>query len=296
MPKTIQKTLIICLAVLMLAGCISPGVFADYEAAEVTPDAEEDCTQLICTEVSLYANGKDIGSALMIGDTTYVPLVAFLEYVTEESADTSWDCETGAVSVAAGGLFLSLMPGNHYSEANGRIFFLEDGFYIINGVTMFPIRVLAELLTLNVYWNEEALRVDVGTARLAPISGGEDYYDGEALYWLSHVIFAEAGNQPLEGMIGVGNVVLNRADPVRTGFPNSIEGVIFQQGQFDVIASGTIYCDPNPQSVIAAKLCLEGCSLVGDALFFVNPKTGNPSWFKAKRTFVVSIADHDFYA
>ena len=59
---------------------------------------------------------------------------------------------------------------------------------------------------------------------------------------------------------------------------------------------GTIYDDPNEESVVAAKICLEGCSLVGDSLYFVNPVVGVSDWFAESRMFVARVGDHDFYA
>lgn len=47
---------------------------------------------------------------------------------------------------------------------------------------------------------------------------------------LASIIFCEAGNQPYEGQVAVGAVIMNR---VRSGvYPNSISEVIYQSGQF----------------------------------------------------------------
>ena len=48
----------------------------------------------------------------------------------------------------------------------------------------------------------------------------DSYYGARDVYWLSHIINAEAGNQPMDGQIAVGNVVLNRVADER--FPNSV--------------------------------------------------------------------------
>src|SRR5699024_8602041 len=106
------------------------------------------------------------------------------------------------------------------------------------------------------------------------------------LYWLSRLINAEAGNQPLEGKIGVGNVVLNRvADPT---CPDTIYDVIFDARygvQFSVTETGAIYLEPNEESVIAAKICLEGYNVVEDSLFFLNPQISSKTWFEKNFTF-----------
>lgn len=46
----------------------------------------------------------------------------------------------------------------------------------------------------------------------------------------------ESGNQPVEGQIGVGNVILNRAGDPRFG--ETIKDVIFQPGQFTPASTG----------------------------------------------------------
>ena len=80
------------------------------------------------------------------------------------------------------------------------------------------------------------------------------------------------------------------------GLADSIYGVIFQYGQFDVARTGAIHLTPNELSVVAAKLCLEGYNTVGDSKWFLNPKIGSAAWFNTYKTLTYSIADHDFYA
>ena len=53
---------------------------------------------------------------------------------------------------------------------------------------------------------------------------------------LASIIFCEAGNQSFEGQVAVGAVVLNR---IASGaYPNTMEGVIYQPGQFGPAGSG----------------------------------------------------------
>ena len=53
---------------------------------------------------------------------------------------------------------------------------------------------------------------------------------------LASIIYCEAGNQPYEGQVAVGAVIMNR---VKSGsYPNSIEEVIYQSGQFGPAATG----------------------------------------------------------
>lgn len=94
---------------------------------------------------------------------------------------------------------------------------------------------------------------------------------------MAAIIFCEAGNQPHDGKVGVGAVILNR---VRSGrYPNSIREVIYQRGQFGpaitgkldrVLASGNI-----PAACYqAASDALAGYNPIGDALYFGNGNYG----------------------
>ncbi len=94
---------------------------------------------------------------------------------------------------------------------------------------------------------------------------------------LAAIIFCEAGNQCYDGKVAVGAVVLNRMESRR--FPNTLEGVIYQRGQFTpamtgklarVLRNGNI-----PSSCYeAAQDALNGVDPVNGALFF-NTRSGN---------------------
>ena len=63
----------------------------------------------------------------------------------------------------------------------------------------------------------------------------EEIYLGE-LELLAQLVEAEAGNQDFEGKCLVVDCVLNRVESPL--FPDTISGVIFQEGQFSVITNG----------------------------------------------------------
>ncbi len=88
---------------------------------------------------------------------------------------------------------------------------------------------------------------------------------------LAALIFCEAGNQPYDGKVAVGAVVMNRVESGR--FPNSIKEVIYQRGQFTPAMTGKLARVMNsgriPSSCYdAARDALSGASPVGNALFF----------------------------
>lgn len=88
---------------------------------------------------------------------------------------------------------------------------------------------------------------------------------------LAALIQCEAGNQPYEGQVAVGSVVMNR---VRSGaYPNTIKDVIFVPGQFTPVGSGRVgrlISNGNiKQSCInAAAEAIAGVTPVGGALHF----------------------------
>ena len=102
------------------------------------------------------------------------------------------------------------------------------------------------------------------------VGEGAEYSDS-TLKLLASIIFCEAGNQPYEGQVAVGAVVMNR---VRSdAFPDTVREVIYQKGQFTPAGSGWLdrvvasegYTDSALQ---AAKDALAGANPIGDCLYF----------------------------
>ncbi|MBQ7616012.1 MAG: cell wall hydrolase [Butyrivibrio sp.] len=95
--------------------------------------------------------------------------------------------------------------------------------------------------------------------------------DADEVKLLAALIQCEAGNQPYEGRVAVGAVVMNR---VKSGaYPSSIYGVIYASGQFTPALNGTVarvydsgrISDTNYQ---AAQAAINGETTVGSALHF----------------------------
>lgn len=292
MSKLTRRLCAVFCAVLLFAGLCAPAASATdrVSAAKTAADI------LPCSDVPLYVNDSYLGTGILVDSTTLVPLRTFTEALMQEDCSVTWDQETGTATLETDSLTLTLTMDDGYMVANGRYIYLEDRVYNINGTIVVPVRELARIFGAEVVWNDEDWSVAIDFDGCQLLEPGETFYSEEDLYWLSHVIYSESGNQPLEGMIGVGNVVLNRAADESGLFGRGIEGVIFYPGQFDVVPAGTIWMEPSEMAVAAAKLCLEGYNTVGDAKWFVNPAIGSTNWFKTYKTLSVSIADHDFYA
>lgn len=83
----------------------------------------------------------------------------------------------------------------------------------------------------------------------------EKTYTENDLYVLSHIISAEAGNCSEDMMLSVGSVVLNRVADDR--FPDTIEEVVFQPGQYSPTWNGAYYAEPTEGAIEAAKTLLK---------------------------------------
>ena len=220
--------------------------------------------------------------------TTYVSLRS-VTMALRPDASVTWEGDHAAVT--AEGLTITVYPEKCYLVANGRYLYLPQGVRFENNNTMLPVRILAQALGAQVWWdtNDGNIYISSGTGAIV---SGDAYYNADCVYWLSHIISAESGNQPLNGKIGVGNVILNRVKS--TLFPNTIYEVIFQKNQFTPASSGSIYKEPNAESVIAAKLCLDGAVVLPNALWF--NRAGCSSWASRNKSYVATIGAHSFYA
>ena len=92
----------------------------------------------------------------------------------------------------------------------------------------------------------------------------------------------------------MGNVVLNRV--ASSLFPDTVYEVIHQRNQFTPVTNGSINLTPNAESVAAAKLCLDGANTIGNALYFINPRSAPNSWAARNRSYVATIGAHAFFA
>ncbi|MBR5454028.1 MAG: cell wall hydrolase [Clostridia bacterium] len=122
-------------------------------------------------------------------------------------------------------------------------------------------------------------------------------YNDEDLYWLSRIIYAEAGTEPFEGMVAVGSVVMNRV--ASDSYPDTVYEVIFDKKfgvQFTPAATGTVYRTPSRDAITAAKICLCGYSVSDEILFFLNERIATSTWTRDNCQYVMTIGNHDFYA
>lgn len=203
------------------------------------------------------------------------------------------DAEGNTATVVEETLSLTVKAGASYIVANGRYLYAKGSLILLNNSVAAPVRLLAQVFNLDVGYDGATRTVLLnhreGDAYLTP---GDSYYDADTLYWLSRIIHAESGNQILDGKIAVGNVVMNRVESPK--FPNNIYDVLYQKNQFGPASSGSLKRTPNEESVIAAKLVLDGAEVVPTALFF--NRAGLSCYASRNRTYVTTIGEHAFYA
>lgn len=108
-------------------------------------------------------------------------------------------------------------------------------------------------------------------------------------YLLANLIYCEAGNQPYEGQVAVGAVVMNRV--MSSVFPDTVVGVIYQNKQFSPVASGRLALALAENRATdacyrAADAAMSGTTTVGNCLFFRTPIEGLTG---------IQIGGHIFY-
>ena len=108
---------------------------------------------------------------------------------------------------------------------------------------------------------------------------------------LSRLVYGEARGEPYAGQVAVAAVVLNRVKS--SSFPNTISGVIYQSGAFDVVSDGQINLTPNSTAKKAAQDALNGWDPTYGAIYYFNPNTATNKWIWS-RPMTVTIGNHRF--
>ena len=184
--------------------------------------------------------------------------------------DVSESFTDGVMQVSCDSLSFQVMPDSMYFTCNDRYLMAQEGgVREQNGQLLLPVEALAMCLGVPASWDRVGWSVDITADVIRPLENGDSFYDPTDLYWLSRVIYAEAGTQSLLGQVAVGSVVLNRlADQGEFGSQSTIYDVIFAKNQFEVVTNGMIYMEPDDTATVAAKLALEGYDVVDGAMYF----------------------------
>ena len=122
-------------------------------------------------------------------------------------------------------------------------------------------------------------------------SSGSTSTNSNDVNLLSRLIYGESRGEPYSGQVAVGAVVLNRVKS--SSFPNTIAGVIYQRGAFNVVDDGQINLSPNSTAKKAAQDALNGWDPSYGAIYYFNPNTATNKWIWS-RPMTVTIGKHRF--
>ena len=236
-----------------------------------------------------YEGGIDIKN-----NTTFVGIRKFAGAMYK-NASVTYNYSTKTLTVKTDKLSLTATNGSHYIVANGRYLYTSTPLYMKNGRMYAPVLLLAKAFDAKISWVNSTSSFNI-TRGSGGILSGDKFYREDQVYWLSKIISAEARGEIFNGKVAVGNVILNRVKS--SAFPNTIYGVIFDKKngvQFSPVSNGTIYNSATAESVIAAKVCLEGYTISDKILYFVNPTIAPNSWASKNRPYFAKIGNHAFY-
>lgn len=111
------------------------------------------------------------------------------------------------------------------------------------------------------------------------------------VYLLARIISAEARGEPYNGQVAVGAVVLNRVE--HPSFPDTLSGVIYQNGAFTAIVDGQFDQPIYDSAYDAARDALNGMDPSGGAIYYYNPDKTSNQWIRS-RPVIKRIGAHLF--
>lgn len=108
---------------------------------------------------------------------------------------------------------------------------------------------------------------------------------------LARLVHAEAKGEPFAGKVAVAQVVLNRVEHEQ--FPDTVEKVIKQEGQFDPVENGEIKKPATEKDKKAVKIALAKEGQGDGSLYFFNPEIAQNHWQDSRKTTKI-IGNHQF--
>jgi hypothetical protein len=95
-------------------------------------------------------------------------------------------------------------------------------------------------------WTAVLLAVAIAGAGTVETETERPYSDDD-LFYMSHIVQAEAGYCSREMMEGVASVVINRVNDDR--FPDTVKEVVEQPGQYSPMTNGTFWNEPTEEAI-----------------------------------------------
>ena len=146
----------------------------------------------------------------------------------------------------------------------------------------------ADVAALKKKYQEELLMSQLANSSAKRDISQVVFEEGDR-YLLANLIYCEAGGEPYEGQLAVGEGVINRV--LSSVYPNTVSGVIYQKRQFSPVASGRLALalsqnKATPSCYQAADAAMSGQTNVGGCVYFRTPIPGLTG---------IQIGGHIFY-
>jgi len=279
----------ICVAAVFIvfgAKANAVGATPDITLVRLKMPSSDTCAQiLINAETPVMIAGVGEGEDALVSVTRFSCALG---------ADFDYSKNTNTLTVKAEGLTMTVRAGDKYIFANGRYIYTPESVQSYENLLLVPLRSLCRAFGCEITVDLKSGSICV-TPTGKPISAADAPYSADDLYWLSRIIKAESGHEPFEGMIAVGNVVMNRV--ASSKYPNTVYGVIFDNRsgiQFSPAYSGSIYNTPSETHIAAAALALEGVEIFDQAVLFFHPSA--TCWASKSRPYAGQIGGHYFWS
>lgn len=258
------------------------------------------------SQITILINSNPIAlddEPILIDGRVFVPLRGVLEQV---GVVVDYDAESAQITLQRDRLEVKITLSPLEVALNGEPLDIDVPPFIHDGRAYVPLRFVAEAFGERVVWSKELRQVSIWSAyvrarqqasesdpgRLAGGLAATVEFTAEEFELLARVINAEAFNEPFEGQVAVGAVVINRVKHPRE-FPNTIKEVILQPNQFKVVENGQINREIAKSAYEAARAALAGHDPSQGAYFFYNPDKVS-SEFLLQRPITVRIGGHVF--
>lgn len=108
---------------------------------------------------------------------------------------------------------------------------------------------------------------------------------------LARLVYAEARGESYKGQVAVAAVTLNRVSS--SSFPNTLTGVVYQNGAYSCVSNGSINNTPDSTAIKAALDAMNGWDPTNGCLYYYNPRLTNDQWIRTRPVATV-IGNHHF--
>lgn len=108
---------------------------------------------------------------------------------------------------------------------------------------------------------------------------------------LARIISAEGRGESYVGQVAIGAVICNRIE--HPSFPDSLQGVIFENGAFTAVVDGQFNEPVSESAYYAARDALAGWDPTGGCVYYFNPKKTGDEYMHSREV-VKIIGDHYF--